>query len=308
MSSFDPHYSSPRDPQTTGSTSQFDPLRGTFRADSSRLAEMRWRFGLIHLAALAATLHVGILPGYTGWQVVFGLTLLGCSTVIFLLELVDDSSSWTFSRILGVLLPCAKLPPRCGDARTVYFPGSAVREESRWKPLGPQLERSLEASFAGPMIAMALLIVPLLAIEYWWEAAIEARPWAKLLLAIGHGIIWAAFTFEFVTRINVARSKWAYFKKHWLDALIIALPLVAFLRMARLGQLGRLQQTTKMFRLKGVLGRAWRGIILFDLLGRILDRECDRKAIRLQHSRTDLLRQLDRIDTELAEIEIRRAA
>ena len=287
---------------------EFEPLRGSFQPDPSRLAEMRWRFGLGHLICLAAMLHIGASPGFLKWQIGCGLAMLACSTVFFLLELADDSSSWTFRRVLGVLLPCATLPARSGDGRRAYFPGTSSLAQSRWFEIGGKLERSLEASFAGPMIAMALVIVPLLAIEHWWGEAIEARPWATFALAVGHAVIWAAFAFEFIVRINVARSKWAYARKHWLDALIIALPLVAFLRTARLGQLARLQQTTRMFRLKGVVMRAWRGLILFDLLSRILDRECDRKAIRLQNTRSDLLRQLDRIDTELAEIEIRRAA
>ena len=284
------------------------PLRGAPNIEPTRLAEMRWRFGLLHLACLAALLHLGTAATLTHTaaflkaELFLGLGLLGCSTVIFLLELADDSSSWTFRRMLGVLLPCAALPARSGDGRSAYFPSRG------WLPINVTLERSLEASFAGPMIAAALVIVPLLAIEHWGGEYVAAHGWLTLLLALAHATIWAAFTFEFAIRCNVAADKWAYIRRHWLDALIILMPLVAFLRMARLGQLARLQQTTRMFRLKGVLMRAWRGIILVDVLGRLLDRECDRRAIRLRNDRSDLMRQLDRIDTELAELEHRHAA
>ena len=283
------------------STQDARDFQSPYQANPTRLADLRWRIGLLHLVALAAALHIAVMPSHHGWGVWLGIALLGLSFLMWMLELADDAANWSFARTLGVLLPCTRMPVRSGDEKKVYFP------ERGWVLTGHNLEKSLEASFAGPMILAALAIIPLLALEFWGSEYLKSHPWIEFAVAAAHGCIWAAFAFELIIRCNVAPSKWAYIRSHWLDALIVMMPIfsVAFLRIARLGQLARLNQTTRLFRLNGVMMKAWRSVILIDVLARLLDRECDRKAIRMQQDRGNILRQLDRIDTELARVEAR---
>ena len=278
-------------------------LRGGAGPDPTRLAEMRWRIGLIHLVVFAALLHVAIMPSHANWTLPLGAVMLLCSLILWVIELSDEVPEWSFRRTLAVLLPCTAMPSFSADQKRVYFP------ERGWVVRGHALEKSLEASLAGPMILGALAIIPLLAIEWFAADYLASHPWIELLIALGHGAIWAAFAFEFVVRCQIAESKAKYLRRHWLDALIVLMPIfsMAFLRIARLGQLARLNSTTRLFRLNGVMMKAWRSVILFDVLARILDRECDRKAIRMLNDRSDVLRKLDRLDTELARVESRAA-
>jgi hypothetical protein len=123
------------------------------------------------------------------------------------------------------------------------------------------------------------LILPLLALEYGpWEWARELRehPWVVDFLYVSTVVIWFAFAVEFVIMVSVAEHQPAYCASHWLDLTIIVLPVLMFLgnlgflrlsRLARLEQMGRL---ARLYRFRGLWMRAWRAIILLELIHRLL--------------------------------------
>ena len=83
------------------------------------------------------------------------------------------------------------------------------------------------------MIVIALLILPVLIVEYGLGDRIGAHPWLRLLLHFSTGLIWFAFATEFIVMAGVSRSKLRYCGQHWLDLAIIILPAISFLRSLR---------------------------------------------------------------------------
>src|SRR5580704_16542878 len=73
-------------------------------------------------------------------------------------------------------------------------------------------------------------------------------PSVRFATRIGEALIWTAFALEFLVMIAVVERKLKYCLKHWIDILVIVLPLVAFLRSLRLARLARLNQIGKFTR------------------------------------------------------------
>jgi len=111
-----------------------------------------------------------------------------------------------------------------------------------------------------PMLAAALLVIPVLAIEesdlsHGWQLAADVLDWA----------IWAAFLVELVVMLSVVPRRWWYLRHHPLDLVIVVftfplLPsLFAILRVLRVARLLRLapllrsaQLARRVFSLEGV--------------------------------------------------------
>jgi hypothetical protein len=139
-----------------------------------------------------------------------------------------------------------------------------------WRVVDRDLYRRLERFFSVPMIVIALMVLPLLAIEYGWSEQVERSEGLQLFLAIGTAVIWFAFAIEFIVMVSVAPRKLAYCASHWVDLAIILLPLVQFLpllRLLRVGRVLRLEQLSRMgrvYRLRGLSLRAWRAVLLLE--------------------------------------------
>lgn len=54
--------------------------------------------------------------------------------------------------------------------------------------------------------------------------------WHDFWLAVTFGT-WTAFIVDYVVRLSLSRHRWAYARRHWLDVLVLALPLLRPLRM-----------------------------------------------------------------------------
>ncbi len=77
-----------------------------------------------------------------------------------------------------------------------------------WRPVDRDLRRALERFFSVPMIVIALMVLPLLAIEYGWRSQVQVYAGLRLFLDIGNSVIWMAFTVEFLVMISVAANRW----------------------------------------------------------------------------------------------------
>jgi hypothetical protein len=113
------------------------------------------------------------------------------------------------------------------DTRNIWLPRLGVR--SRDRALFEQLERLS----AVPMLVIALMILPLLGIEFLPMAGIHVLAeldWLNMVLDACFAFIWFAFALEFIIMVSVVEEKVAYCKKNWLNLLIILMPLLAFMR------------------------------------------------------------------------------
>lgn len=127
-------------------------------------------------------------------------------------------------------------PPRPGD-RYVPVPivGVVISDDD--------LRERVHRVFHVPMLVLALLILPLLALELW------ARPagWWGRVLDIGFALIWVAFLVEFIVKITLAESRVEYVRRNWLDVIIILVPVLRPLRAK-----AAVVRSAKVFTVRGV--------------------------------------------------------
>ncbi len=174
-----------------------------------------------------------------------------------------------------------------------------------WCKANEGLFVELKKSFVIPMISIALLIVPVLIIEWKFLDEIKAEmPGLKIDLFLDsvQTFIWCAFTFEFILMISISNRKLHYIKKNWIDLLIILLPFVSFLRTLRISQIARLKYATRSFKLRGVVTKARQGLIFVDFLQRIFRLRPETELKRLYRLLRENQRDREALQEKLREV------
>jgi voltage-gated potassium channel len=224
------------------------------------------------------------------------------------------SRLWWVSCVAPPLRLCARRAIASSDGvddagGEIWFPRAG------WLQVDRRLQRNLEKAFSLPMIFIALLILPVLGVQLYFASAkhnIIDYPTIRFLLNFGTGLIWFAFTIEFIVMVSVADKKFAYCKKHWLDLVIILLPLVSFLRsfsllratrLAKLGKLQQLSRLVRVYRLRGVAMRALRALMLLEVLHRLLKTKPEKRIAKLQEQYQEKQRELEHLAEEIQRLE-----
>ena len=147
----------------------------------------------------------------------------------------------------------AELPPPIPGTRHVRVPRTCIIIAD------DALRARIDRAFHWPMIVLAFLVLPLLAIElFYLDRFPEAeRNWVGLLCWIGFTVIWLAFFIEFMIKIAIAECRIEYARRNWLDIIIIVVPLLRPLRLTSL------LRTSRMFKLRGVGMKAFRYALAF---------------------------------------------
>lgn len=123
--------------------------------------------------------------------------------------------------------------------------------------------------FRVPMLVLALLVLPVLGIEYvqsredWDYLGQEILEHFVMRVTVIAALvfIWLAFLIEFVVKIAIAPSRVQYAVRNWLDIVIILLPMLRPLRGARALRVVRLGQVSRVMTLRGVAMKMVRVII-----------------------------------------------
>jgi len=196
---------------------------------------------------------------------------------------------------LACLLPPVRLATRDhSTGRTLWLP------KLGWKRAGRDLQRRLEKITSRPMILFALAILPVLGVEFLYQNPLTRTPLVTLFLEVSTSLIWLAFATELIVMLSVVDKKFRYCREHWIDVVIVLLPLFAFLRLLRLARLLRLLRVTRLlrvYRLRGITSRALRAMLLLDAVQRLLWRN-PRRRLRVLRERLEEL--------ELTAAEVRR--
>ena len=161
----------------------------------------------------------------------------------------------------------------------VWVPGMG------WLKSNRLLERRLTEAFGVPMILIALPIIPLVITQLVWADRVNSNLSLKFLLATTTALIWMAFTFEFAVMFTVHRRKFKYCKENWINLVVIAMPLVGFLRLAALGGLLKVNQVARavsVFRLRGLAIRFWKAILALELIDKALRKTPQQRIERLK--------------------------
>jgi hypothetical protein len=146
-----------------------------------------------------------------------------------------------------------------------------------WLDADDDDRRRLDRLFHLPMLILALMVLPILALE-WLQSQqnytyvgqdILEHPVSRVATTVALVFIWLAFVIEFTIKVSVAPSRLQYATRNWLDIVIIILPMLRPLRAVRAA---RLAQLSRVYTLRGVLMK-----LLRTALGLILGLESVRR-------------------------------
>ncbi len=115
-------------------------------------------------------------------------------------------------------------------------------------------------------------------------------------------LIWFSFAFEFILLVSLAEKKLAFCKKNWINLVIILLPLLAFLRSLQLFRFLRMAKAGKLmrvYRLRGLLARAVKLAVVFNLIDRMLSRNPDKYNAHLQEKIAEKEAELQELKSKL---------
>lgn len=259
---------------------------------------------LLFLLAASALLHLtdGQLLGTLGTRILIGLGVL---YLFFVAEFVGHwctGSNRMRQHIVYLLMPVMRLCPRDHvDGESAWIPGLG------WRAVSPQLESHLARTFSGPMIIIALLVLPVVAIEFFYADMIASHPTRKFAIDACAGFIWMAFVFEFVVMFSIVAKRLQYCKRNWIDVAVVLLPLVSFMGAARLGRLIKLKQlsrTAKIYRMRGLILRSWRAVVALDVIDTLLRRDPQYRIDKLESQINEKQKEIDDLRDELARLKL----
>ena len=209
-----------------------------------------------------------------------------------------------FIRLLACLMPPLRLAaPSAAHGGCIWLPRLG------WQQPGKALHAQLERAFGKPMLLVALLILPILLIEYGLHSLVENHEALRVALHVSTGFIWCAFTIEFLIMVSATDKRIHYIKTHWIDLAIILLPLISFLRslrVLRLGKLAKVQKMAKMgrvFRVRGLLMKVLRALMLLGFVNRILRITPEKRLARLKNTYDEQLKDLEDLQEEIRLLE-----
>ncbi|SHM61336.1 voltage-gated potassium channel [Cyclobacterium lianum] len=189
-------------------------------------------------------------------------------------------------------------PPTGIGLRHLETPERTWLPYHHWSKCNEGLFNRLKEQFSIPMIVIALLIIPVLLIE--WQFYDQVENWLNtdlsFVLDMVQGFIWLAFAFEFILLVSITNDKFTYIKKNWIDLLIILLPFVSFIRTLRIVKVARLTHLARGYKLRALLMKARQGLIFASFFYRLL-------AIKPDFQLRKLKKKLDQNRTEREIIE-----
>jgi voltage-gated potassium channel len=264
------------------------------------LAAPMFAAAILCLVLLAGALHTheNVQFSHLSTICVWGLAIL---YPLFLTEIAVhrrlsgrfEKQDWLFA-----LIPPLRLGGRDrATGKTLWLPRIG------WTEVDDELRERVAKAFNVPMIVIALMVLPLLVAEHVWEKQIQADPSLSLLMQTGQGLIWLAFTIEFLVMISIVEGKLRYCKDHWIDIAIILLPLIAFLRAVRLGRLVRLQRLTRTYRIRGLLLRAYRALLVVESIDRIVRGAPETRLEKMKVQFREQEVELEKLGDEIAQLE-----
>jgi hypothetical protein len=230
-----------------------------------------------------------------------GIALDLCNWCLFLLypmfvleavvHLALGSPRWKFN-LLYCLIPPLRICARDQmTGQAVWFPILA------WQVVNSKFREKIRKSFSVPMLLIALLVLPLFAVEHYWQKQIESTPILADFTAIATGFIWFAFTLEFIVMISIEEKRLDYCRKHWLDLAVICLPMIAFMRALRVAGL---LKTVRVFRIKSLVLKLYRALLVLEVVNRLLQRNPEKRIMRLQELLQQKTQEIDGIENEIA--------
>ncbi len=208
-------------------------------------------------------------------------------------------------KLKRILIVLAFPPARLGISPTA--PGGWIwLPRLGWRRKTPSLYRYMERVLALPMLWVALLILPLLGVEFLLSDLVHEHRWLELALNAGIVFIWIAFAAELSLMLALSPNKLGYLKSHWLNVLIVILPFFAMLRglrVVRVAQLSKSGKLLRVYRLRSVLTRGYESLLALSVLERLLNRNPVKERDKLLREIKSKTQELKRLEARLIRVE-----
>ncbi|MDZ7615919.1 MAG: hypothetical protein U1E05_02880 [Patescibacteria group bacterium] len=218
-----------------------------------------------------------------------------------LLGLLAAPDAW--SKRLGRFLLTSLVPPMRMVTASSTPAGWLWVPSTGWMPVGKKTLMALEQKVALPMAMLTLLVLPVLAVELTYGSALDKHAGVALGTHLLTSLIWLGFAVEFQWMVAAAPKRLTYCTQHWINLVIVLVPLVAFLRvlnMLRLSRMVRAGRLLRAYRLRGLSSRMWRLVMLFNLFERLQQRDPAKSCAALEAKIADLEEEMDGLRAKLA--------
>ncbi len=206
--------------------------------------------------------------------------------------------------LVCLIPPCrVSVCPEAPDTM-VWIPGRG------WRRRSDALFDELERRAALPMLWAALLVIPVVTVEFLLHDHAAEYPRLALGLHFVNALIWFCFALEFAAMLPLARRRKQYCARHWLSIVIILLPGLGFLRALRLfstlGAAGSVQ-FLRAWRFRVLMARALRVALFFNIAERFMRLRPETFLPVLRQRRERKADELRRLDEEIRLMEERLA-
>ena len=263
----------------------------------------------IFLTVLALTLQwwntTTILPEDSD----FTLRLMSWIWIPFIIEavigfIVNPRLENNWKRLLLLVI----LPPFRLSYSTFHNSGQLWLPMMGWQARGQQLFDRIERSTMMPMLVIAILILPLFAVQFLLKEKVSELPWLLHTLNVCEAFVWLAFALEFLILVTITPDTLKYCKKNWLNLIIILLPLIAFLRgfqIVRAFRMAKAGKLLRVYRLRSLLLRVYQTLLAISAIERLIHRNPQKHLRLLEKQRAEKIDELDRIELKINEVRSR---
>jgi voltage-gated potassium channel len=230
---------------------------------------------------------------------------------LFYLIFCDDKKTWKnyLSPLLVTLFPALHLVTRpCGKQEYILW-------SFRWQLVTPELYKQIEKTFLYPILIISIIMIPFWITEIFYPEKMTVHPLFHHLINRGNALIWVLFVTEFFILFSIAEKRIDYLKKHWMEILIIILPMLALTRFILISRslfftkgaflFGmKIQRLLNIYRSRVVLNRVIRILVIINIVKRFYRRRNPEKyLIRLQNQLTEKEKEITDLKIQIDEME-----
>ena len=188
-------------------------------------------------------------------------------------------------RLIGIIIfpPSRIMHPAWYSHHYIWLPRYG------WKFKTKKLAIDLEQHLDTPMLVIALLILPIMLIEFIFK---DPSYTLRNLLYFSTMFIWFSFTLEFIIKLAVTPKKLLFCKANIINIAIIILPLLSFLRGLRVLRAatpflnhGKLLKIAKTMRLRGLAMKIMKGLMSLSLIQKLIKKVHRPTNLKVLHER-----------------------
>ncbi len=225
------------------------------------------------------------------WVLIIAEGLLGFATAR------DELGSLCKRFLLTSVMPAFRLTLATAyPHRFVWLP------KRHWLAVGKLNFERLELRIAVPMLGLTLMVLPLLGVEFLLRDYLQENLWLGVIVHALTSLLWFGFAFEFLVMFSLADKKLAYCKAHWINIVIILMPLIMWLRLVRMLSFLKVSKMIRAFRLRSITARGMRLAMVFNLVDRLMERNPEKYLLALEDKALDKKAELQALEEKMVEM------